>query len=413
MRPNSLVQNTSALLVIQIANQLLPLVTIPYLTRALGIDAYGAYAFALALITIACVVTDFGFNLWATAEVASHRDDRVRINQLYGAVTAAKFLLIGICLPAIWIYTANSGFVNEHRSALYWAALPIIGMTLQPIWLFNGLERMAYITIIVLVSRLAFIAMTFTLVASPDDLALLMGINGLSQVIAALLGFGILVRLGYLPTRPTLSACRDVLKQASPFFLSRVAVSTYTAGGALFLGIVSSTRSVAIYAVAEQLYRGAQALLSPLGQVMYPYMVRTRNYRVLMQTTVGATVAACLGSALAAYLGTHILQLLFGDEFIGALPVLYIFLVTIIINTPSILLGYPMLGALGKLYLANRSVLVAGGIQIIILYILYLLGSTTPVDVAIAVLLAELAVMMLRSLWSYREWRQQQSTTKD
>ena len=93
MKSNGIIRNTAALQVIQIANQLLPLVTIPHLTRALGVDAYGAYAYALALTTIACVVTDFGFNLWATAEVSQNRNDRQLVNRLFGAVMGAKLLL--------------------------------------------------------------------------------------------------------------------------------------------------------------------------------------------------------------------------------------------------------------------------------------------------------------------------------
>lgn len=408
MKSNGILRNTAALQVIQITNQLLPLVTIPHLTRALGVDAYGAYAYALALTTLACVVTDFGFNLWATAEVSQHRNEREHINRLFGAVTGAKLLLVVLCLLAIWTYATFSSVSPEHHSVLYWAALPIIGITLQPIWLFNGLEQMTYITVFVLMARLLFTALVFTAIESAADLNLLMGINGLSQVIAALLGCAILIRLGYLPVRPALTDCRRVLRHASPFFLSRVAVSTYTAGGAVFLGMVSSTQSVAIYAVAEQLYRGAQALLSPLGQVMYPYMVRTRNYRVLMKATAAATLAACAGAALTISLGTHIIRLLFGAEYAAALPVLQIFFVTIIFNTPSILLGYPMLGALGQLHLANRSVLVAGVLQIVVLCTWYLLGHTTPVDVALAVLMAELAVLTLRAVWGAREWRRQQ-----
>ena len=403
MLPGSLTHNASALLAIQIANQLLPLITIPYLTRTLGVEAYGAYAFALAIVMIACVITDFGFNLWATAEVAAHRDDNERIKRLYGSVTAVKLMLTTFVVFVIFIYAANSVIAAEYRSVLYWTVLPIIGITFQPVWLFNGLERMAYLTIFVLVSRIAFIALTFTLVTSVDDLALLMGVNGLAQIIAALLGFGVLRRFGYVPSRPKLVACREVLKQASPFFLSRIAVSTYTAGGALFLGVVAGTRSVAIFAVAEQLYRGALALLSPLSQVMYPYMMRTRNYRLLMWTIAGATLVASVGSGLAFFLDAHIITLLFTNAYIESLPVLHIFLIAIIVNTPSVLLGYPMLGALGKVSIANHSVLFAGVLQLIVLYAWYALERTSPVDVAIAVLIAELSVLIVRSYCSGRE----------
>lgn len=403
LKRKKILHNAAALLIIQVANQFLPLLTVPYLTRALGVNAYGAYAYALAIVAIACVVTDFGFNLWATAEVATNRDNRLRIQQLYGEVTGAKLLLLGFCLPMIWIYAANSGIAIEFHCALYLSALPLIGLTLQPIWLFNGLERMTYITIFVIVSRIAFLLLSLNLIVSAEDLPLLMAINGFSQIIAAVLGVIILAKLGYVPIQPRLSDCFNVLKKAFPFFLSRLAVSTYSAGGALFIGAVSGTRSVAIYSVAEQLYRGALAMLSPLSQVMYPYMVRTGNYRVLMKVIGGATLTACLGAAASAYFGSFVIRLLFGDDFIAALPVFQVFLLAIVINTPSVLLGYPMLGSLGKFNLANRSVIVAGGLQVIMLCIWYYLGYTSPVDVATAVLIAELAVLMLRSFWSYRE----------
>jgi polysaccharide transporter, PST family len=405
MRPESLIKNGSSLLAIQIANQLLPLITIPYLTHTLGIEAYGAYAFAIAIVTLACVVTDFGFNLWATAEVATHRDNTEWINQLFGSVTVVKFLLTIVVLIGIFIYASNSHISIGYRNVLYWVALPIIGLTFQPLWLFNGLERMAYITVFILVSRLVFVALTFTLVTSTNDLTLLMLINGLAQIIAALLGFGILVRSGYVPTRPQLSSCQAVLKQASPFFLSRVAVSTYTAGGALFLGIFSGINSVAIYAVAEQLYRGALSLLSPVSQVMYPYILRTQRYKVLMQVTATATAIACIGSILGALLGEKVILFLFGKDFMDSADVLNIFLLAIIVNTPSVLLGYPMLGALGLLHLANRSVLIAGGLQAILLFGFFILNYTNPVHVAIAVLVAEFSVLALRAVWCAHAWR--------
>jgi PST family polysaccharide transporter len=256
----------------------------------------------------------------------------------------------------------------------------------------------------VLIARLVFILLVFAEIESADDLDLLMGINGLSQVIAALLAFAILMQHGYRIVWPSLNDCRSVLKSASPFFLSRVAVSTYTAGGALFLGMVSNTTSVALYAVAEQLYRGAQALLSPLSQVMYPYMMRTQNFHVLIKATAIATLVACAGSALTILMGEEIIRLLFGTGYQASLPVMQIFFITIIINTPSVLFGYPMLGALGKIHLANRSVIIGGVLQLAILWSLYLQGQTSAVDVALAVMIVELFVLIIRFYWSGKQY---------
>ncbi len=406
MKPGGVLSNTTALLVIQIANQLVPLVTLPYLTRTLGADTYGAYAYAIAITTIACVVTDFGFTLWGTGEVSQNRGDPNFVNRIYGAVTAAKLGLFAIATSAVAAYASFSGLPSDHKTALYLTAIPILGLTLQPIWMFNGLERMASITAFILFSRLTYTALVFVVIESPSDLGVLIAINGLSQLLAAALGIIVLVRLGHPPRRPSVLECRNVLKSASPFFLSRVAISTYTAGGAVFLGLVSTTRSVAIYAVAEQLYRGAQGLLSPLGQVMYPYMMRTRNYRVLGKSTLAITLAAAIGSALTAALGNQVIHVLFGAEFAASVPVLNIFLVVLVVNTPSVLLGYPMLGSLGRVQLANRSVIFGAGAQICILLAFYLVDRRSPVDVALAVLGAELVVLTLRAAWSYSGWRE-------
>ncbi len=404
MKPKGIVRNTTALLIIQISNQLLPLVTIPHLTRALGVDTYGAYAFALAITLMASIVTDFGFNLWATAEVSLHRDDRVHINKLYGTVTVIKLVLTALCIGVIFAYATFSGKPDAYTAAIYWTALAVIGLTLQPIWLFSGLEQMSYITVFVMVSRIVFIVLVFTVIRSPADLVLLVAAYGLSQVLSAILGSALLARHRYIPTRPSIDECRRVLRMAAPFFVSRLAVSSYAVGGALFLGLFSTTRNVAIYSVAEQLYRGGQALLSPIGQVMYPYMMRTRNFRTLMRATALVTVAAAAGATIAAFLGARIIQLLFGAEFADALPVLHVFLVAILFNAPSIMLGYPMLGALARVDLANRSVVIAGILQAVALLACYLMGWTTPVAVAITVLIAEVNVFILRVTWSVRTW---------
>ncbi len=148
MNPRSLAANTTALLLIQVANQLVPLVTLPYLTRTLGVETYGAYAYAMAITTLACVLTDFGFTLWATGEVARYRDDRDRVTSIYGAVTASKVGLAALSVVLVSAYAAFSAMPAEHKIVIYLTALPILGLTLQPIWLFNGLEQMSWITFI-------------------------------------------------------------------------------------------------------------------------------------------------------------------------------------------------------------------------------------------------------------------------
>jgi PST family polysaccharide transporter len=82
-------KNVAAPLILQGTNYLLPLLTVPYLVRVLGVENYGRVAFAYAFIQYFVVLTDYGFNLSATQKVALLRDDAVSLSRHVPCVTAA------------------------------------------------------------------------------------------------------------------------------------------------------------------------------------------------------------------------------------------------------------------------------------------------------------------------------------
>ncbi|HGF9794578.1 TPA: oligosaccharide flippase family protein, partial [Klebsiella quasipneumoniae] len=70
------------LFLLQIANYLLPLLTVPYLVRTIGIANVGLLAFAGAVCTYFQIITDFGFNLSATRQVSINRSNKSILNEI-------------------------------------------------------------------------------------------------------------------------------------------------------------------------------------------------------------------------------------------------------------------------------------------------------------------------------------------
>jgi PST family polysaccharide transporter len=400
---NNVVKNSLALFAIQFANIVVPLAIIPHLTRALGVDTYGTFAFLIAIATFACVITDFGFDLWGTAEVSNNFHDIGKIRRIFGAVTAAKILIMIPVQIILFIYLNCSDKSDQLKHSAYLISLVIVGTTLQPTWLINGLEKIKNIVPFILATRVVYGWMVVVFVNTSDDLQKLIIFYGLSQLFVAAISIHYLGKNSYKIMRVSFEEITDVIKKATPFFWSRLAVSGYTAGGSIFLGHFSTSRNVAMYSVAEILYRGAQGLLSPFAQVMYPYTVRTKNFKNLIHVTIFAGLTAFFGAFFTLLYSKEIVAIIFGDGYVESIQIIKIFMFAITINTVSVMIGYPALSALNKSNLANKSVVIAGLLQIAFLSFLYIFKIFEPSYVAMTVLLSEGVVLSLRYFWFKKE----------
>jgi PST family polysaccharide transporter len=400
----TLFSNAGALFAIQIANYILPFLLIPYLTRVLGAPLYGIIAFGLAMVQIACVITDYGFGLSATYQIAKQQADKPALRKIISAVFICK---IGLLVPVILLLSLFIFFQEkyaEYQIFLWLLLLPVIGQTFQPIWFFQGIERMAFITIYTVLSRTLYLGLVVWWVSTPADHYWVAVANGASSIAAAAIGIGMMLRLGYWPQWCGWCFVKQTFKDSTEFFWSRAAVATYTAGGALFLGLVSTPLQVAYYSAAEQLYKGAQSLFSPVSQALYPHMAKYRNFPLffkIFKVVIGLGLAGLLGGI---FIGPWAIELIFGKEFSSSYPVLIIFMTTFVITTPSILLGYPFLGALGNSKAANSSVIWAGFAQVALLIICYVSGFNQASHVALTVLAVEIFVLLYRSRYSVKTY---------
>lgn len=193
-RNKTVLANFSYLSLLQVFTILFPLLTYPYLLRVIGLELYGVIIFAQTIINYVSLVINFGFNMSGARDVAVHKEDKVRLSQIVSSTYLCKFILWIVCLI---VYLSVISIVPFFRD-YYWVYLLSFLLTLNelllPIWFFQGIEKMKYITIVNLSARLLFVAAIFLFVREREDYLLVPLLNGIGTILAG--GLSLYIVLG-------------------------------------------------------------------------------------------------------------------------------------------------------------------------------------------------------------------------
>lgn len=399
-----LLDNFMSLSGLQIFTYILPLITLPYLVRVLGVEKYGLVMFAQSFIIFFNILVDYGFNLSATREIAVNRDSKEKVTEIYSSVMIIKIIMLALSFVVLCIFTLSFERLASDAELYLLSFLMVVGQAVFPIWYFQGMEKMKYITIINILSRILFTVAIFVFVHQEDDYLYVPVLNGLGACLGGIYALWLIKsNFNQKFEIQNLIILKKHFKDSTEFFLSRVSVSIYTSANAFILGLFTNNTMVGYYSIAEKLYQAMQGLYGPINQALYPYVAKEKNIKLFKKIFYGAVSLNIVGVVFLFTFGETILSLLFTQK-VGSesVTVFYILLVASLITVPSILLGYPFLAALGFSKHANYSVITGSMIHLIGLALLILLDLVTIFNVALMVVITEVTVLTYRVFWVYR-----------
>jgi polysaccharide transporter, PST family len=271
-----LLGNFFSLSFLQAANYILPLITLPYLVRVLGPDKYGLIAFAQSFMQYFLIITDYGFLMSATREISVNRDNKKRVSEIFSAVTVIKLalLVISLCLMLLLVATIPK---FKHDWIIYVFSFGIVlDSVLFPVWFFQGMERMKYITIRNVAAKLIFTVAIFVFIRKQADYLLVPLINSLGFIIAGILGFWTVFKhFGVHITFPSAKEIKYHLKEGWHIFISKIAISLYTTSNTFILGLFTNNTVVGYYAAGEKIVRAIIAGFDPMFRTVYPHISKS------------------------------------------------------------------------------------------------------------------------------------------
>ncbi len=375
MLRHKIVRNAFALYWVQFAILIVPLVTLPYLTRVHGGEALGTLILAQSVSQVLALILEFGFNQSATRDVAVARHDPEQLSRIVSGVLGAKAILAAATLGAVLVALAAIPSVAGEPEFALLAWLAAVGLGFTPNWFFLGIEAMRVAALVQLACRVVATVLTFVLVHEPEDAWIVLALTAASTGVGAAALVARMSRTA--PVRlPHWAESAQALRRGSRLFVSAAAVGFYTTANVIILGLFVSAAQVAVFGLAERIVRAATQLLAAVAWAAYPrlsYLQRSNaaeRARRLGRATLASLVAVgTAGSIFLAVLDEEIVRLLFGSEFAASAPLLRILCLIVPLIAYSTVLGAGWMLSLEMDRQLVRTVLLGAAVNLVLAFV--------------------------------------------
>lgn len=404
-----LLSNFFSLSILQTFTYILPLLTLPYLVRVLGSEKFGLVVFAQAFIIFFNILVDYGFNLSATREISVNRENKEKLTEIFSSVMSIKFILIGISFTILSIIIFSFENFSNNIDLYYLTFLWVIGQALFPIWYFQGLEKMKYITIVNITSKLIFTIAIFIFIQNEADYILVPILNGLGFIIGGILSLWIVHKdFNQKFQIQSFKILIMYFKDSSQFFLSRLSSVGYSNVNTFLAGILLSPVFVTYYYLADKAVSVILTLFSPIVQTIYPYLAKKYNF-VFLVKLLSILMAVSLLIVSLGYLFSDLISIILLGEINDIFKNLFYVIIPIIpISILYVMLGAPLLLARGYKKEFNLSIIYGFVIHLLLLSILYYYFTINPdlqsdilILFAISLVFSKFIVLLIRIYYVY------------
>ena len=394
----SFIKNTSSLYILNIVKLLFPLLTLPYLTRVLSLDAYGMVTYVKALIAYVQLVIDFGFMLSATKNIVNACANPSKIGRIVGDTLAEKIFL---SIISILIYSILMWQIPIMRENILFSVLYLLATVTNIFifdFLFRGIEKMHAVAVPYVVSKTIITILTFIVVKDDSSILWIPILEGVGNLVAAVVSYGFLHHYGIKLSFSDLPVWVKDLKESSIYFLSNFATTIFGVFTTVISGFYLQSQEIAFWGIALQLLSAAKSLYNPIANSLYPHMIRTKDIQSVKKINRIMLVLIIFGVLIVLFFSNQILSIIGGEKYTISADFLKYLLPAFVASFYSMIYGWPVLGAIDKVKETTMTTILASIIQILGLGIFILSDNFSLVTLAICSSMSEVVLWISRYL---------------
>ncbi|WP_025079396.1 oligosaccharide flippase family protein [Porphyromonas macacae] len=392
-----LLSNMSYLAVFQILILILPLISYPYLVRMVGSYNYGMVVYAQAFSAFFIIIINFGLNIYAAKDISINRNFPQKLDEIVTKVYIIKgglFILIGtIYITCIFLFK-----LWEENRLLYIISYGYcLSEWFLPIWYFQGIEKMKYMTIIDSISKILFTLLIFIFIHKPTQYLFIPLLQIAGSMVGAIIAFYLLFKIEKRSIkRLRYSHILEYMRISFPFFLSRISVVAIAQLTTIFIGKFLGYIEVAWYDLAKKIWSLFMLPANIINTAIYPRIAYTKSIK-LVRNIFYLQLSLSIILYIILLLSSNLLvTILGGVDMIPAISTVRFYGVMIIICYMTYFLGTPVMVPFGLEKQFNKSVILSLGLYILLLSIIWIANTISLSIFITIVIFSEICIFIYR-----------------
>lgn len=374
---------------------LVPLLTIPYLSKVLGPTGVGINSYTNSIIQYFILFSGLGINLYGNREIAFVRDDKVRLKQTFYEIFLLRSIMIVISIVVFILFFLKT---NQYRIYYLAQSVSIVASLFDISWFFMGVENFAITVFRNSIIKIITLFSIFIFVKTYSDLTIYILIISLSVLIGNLTLFPSLPR--YIGnSKISKLNLRKHLFPSLVLFVPQSAMQFYLIVNKTMLGSMVSVQAAGFFDQSDKMVKLVLAIVTSMGTVMLPHVAnafvngeygKTKEYLYKSFNFVTLLSVPMMFGIMA--ISPKFVPLFFTDKFIPVIPVLMIESIVILLIAWSNTLGIQYLLPVKRVKEYTISILLGLFVNLIINIPLIIMFGT--VGTSIATVISELSVTM-------------------
>lgn len=347
-----------------------PLITFPYVSRTLGVEAYGKVNFSSSIISYISLLAGLGVSSYAIREGARIRDDKKDFEKFASEVFSINVVSTVIAYVFLVLLILLWKKLEPYKILIVILSINVLLGTLGTDWVNTVYEDYLYLTVRYVLCQSLAVVTILIFVKKPEDVAIYAFFSNLGVILANILNLIYIRKKLHVNIKFTLKMNMKLhMHPIMLLFGNMISSMVYLYSDTTMLGILVGDVAVGYYTVSSKIYSLIKQLINAVSNVLTPRLSydfenkTAKNMNNNINSILGVLLIVVIPITIGMIImGREIILLIAGQEYLDAYPSLAILSLTLIFSTCACVFVSVIMLAQRK----DKEILISSGISAIV-----------------------------------------------